>query len=131
MRDIKYIIIHCSDSPDDRDVDVNEIRKWHVENNKWKDVGYHYVIKRDGEVQSGRPEEEVGAHCKGYNNNSIGVCLVGRRSFDPRQFWSLKALCFDLRVKYPQASIKGHRDFTDQKTCPNFEVRAILEDIEC
>lgn len=141
MRSIKYIIIHCSDSPDDRDYNVNDIRHWHKERG-FSDIGYHYVICRNGTVQEGRNEDIIGAHCEGYNFNSIGICLIGGRysngknntddimHYTPEQIIALKQLCYKLKLKYVQAKIKGHRFFNKHKTCPNFDINMLKLDNE-
>ena len=140
MRNIKYIIVHCSDSPDNRDsVDAAEIRRWHTSPPRnWRDIGYHYVIKRDGTVEHGRQEEVVGAHCEGYNQNSIGICLVGGvygdgrpnntndiGHYSPAQIKSLHHLCLQIKQRHPQAQVEGHRHFNSDKTCPNFDVQLL------
>ncbi len=122
MRKIQHHIIHCSDSDSG---DVKIIRQWHLHRG-WRDIGYHFVIRRDGVIEVGRPLEMMGAHCRGHNKNSIGTCLVGRTEFTPSQFQALKLLHNSLRVLFPQLKPSGHRDYTTLKTCPNFEVREIL-----
>ena len=77
MRDISEIIVHCTATPRGRDVDTKEIRRWHTEDNGWSDIGYHFVVELDGDIGVGRPQEKSGAHCKGKNSTSIGVCYVG------------------------------------------------------
>jgi N-acetylmuramoyl-L-alanine amidase len=132
MRDIKYIIIHCSDTPPDMDIGYNEIREWHIARG-FNGCGYHYIIRRNGTVEAGRSEYEVGSHVKGYNDNSIGICLVGGKTgrtdditnFTPEQIISAKQLCYKLKIKYNTAKIMGHRDFTDEKTCPNFDIKLL------
>jgi N-acetylmuramoyl-L-alanine amidase len=126
MRAINKIIVHCSATPNDRVVTVEEIRRWHVEGNGWQDIGYHYVIYRNGEVHSGRPLKIVGAHCAGQNTGSIGICLIGDDKFTPEQFNSLRILHKAFADMIPSIEIYGHRDFTKAKTCPNFEVKDIL-----
>ena len=83
MRNVDEIIIHCSDTPEDREVSVEEIRKWHTlpkpKGNGWKDIGYHFVVLLDGTIAIGRPLGEVGAHTLGHNRDTIGVCYVGGR----------------------------------------------------
>ena len=79
MRKITEIIIHCADTPERRDVRAADIRKWHVKDNGWNDIGYHYVIDLDGTIEAGRDLETIGAHCKGHNQNSIGICYIGGR----------------------------------------------------
>jgi len=114
------------------DIGVDEIREWHIKERGWKDIGYHYVIRRDGTIELGRPVTEVGAHCKGYNKNSIGICLVGglRRNgrfakadanFTFEQYRVLKTLLNDLTEAY-NAEVKGHRDLK-QTDCPTFDVK--------
>jgi len=126
MRNITKLIAHCSDSPNDRNVTVDEIRSWHKQRG-WRDIGYHYVIYRNGQIMSGRPVSEVGAHCKGQNHDSIGVCLIGRDEFTPEQFDSLRKLYSILGNIYEGIEVYGHRDFTDKKTCPNFEVKDVIK----
>lgn len=121
-KDTNYIVIHCSDTPDDRDVDAATIRGWHVNDNKWSDIGYHFVIRRNGIIELGRDIDVIGAHVKNKNSISVGLCLVGRTEFDPRQFDALRDLVQLLLRLYPDAKIVGHHDLDDSKTCPNFNV---------
>ena len=123
-----YIIIHCADTPAGMDVGVKEIREWHLQRG-FSDVGYHYVVRRNGDIEAGRWIDEVGAHCKaqGRNHDSIGICLVGGKpdaNFTQPQLNALKNLVYDLLFAYPDAKVAGHRDFEDGKTCPNFDIRA-------
>ena len=92
MRKINKLIVHCSATPNSRDMTVDEIRCWHVNNNGWSDIGYHYVIYRNGEIISGRPVATAGAHCKGQNYDSVGVCLIGNDEFTQEQFKALNNL---------------------------------------
>lgn len=126
MRPLRRFIVHCSDTPDARDVDAAEIRKWHLANG-WKDIGYHFVIRRDGSIEFGRPIEQSGAHVQGHNYDSVGVCMVGRYDFDPRQFDALRRLYGLLKLANKDMTAHGHRDFTEHKTCPNFDVAHVLE----
>ena len=71
------IVIHCSATPSNMDIGVDKIRKWHVDDNGWDDIGYHYVIRRDGTLEIGRDEAMVGSHARAVNGTSIGVCLIG------------------------------------------------------
>ena len=128
MRDIDTIIIHCADTPDEMDIGRSEIDQWHKDRG-WNGIGYHYVIRRDGKVEDGRPIEKVGAHCLGRNTGSIGICLVGRVSFALDQFKALRELVFDLAKKYDAKTVAGHRDFDPHKTCPNFEVSEWWADV--
>ncbi len=122
MRRIDVHIIHCSDSAHG---DVSEIRAWHKARG-WRDVGYHFVIRRDGEIELGRQLQEVGTHCRGHNTHSIGTCLVGKESFTPAQFAALKRLHGSLQAQFPQLRVVPHNAFSAQKTCPNFDIETVL-----
>lgn len=126
MRKITSIIVHCSDSPDNLHIGVDEIRQWHKERG-WKDIGYHYVIRRDGLVQRGRPDEVIGAHCQGHNTASIGLCLVGRDKYTPEQAQALHAQIALLQSKYPKAKIYGHYELNSGKTCPNLAMPKVRD----
>ena len=132
MREIRQIIIHCAATPPAMDVGADEIRGWHVDGNGWSDIGYHYVIRRSGDVEPGRPLERAGAHARGQNSDSIGVCLVGGvdesgaadANFTARQWRSLEALVSQLRRDFPGAAITGHREHDSGKACPSFDAVA-------
>jgi len=133
-RDIKLLVVHCSATPASHDIGAKEIRQWHLDRN-WSDIGYHYVIRRDGTVEKGRDDSISGAHAKGFNSNSLGVCLVGgvNDDLDPdsnftiNQFNSLSRLLKGLKVQYPDAEIKGHRDLKGvKKACPSFDVVSFI-----
>lgn len=130
MRKINEIIVHCTATPEGRDVTVNEIDRWHKAKG-WAGIGYHYVIYLDGSIHGGREENKIGAHCKGHNNNSIGVCYVGGVAKDgetPKdtrtlaQKKALLSLLKYLKAEYPEAKIYGHRDFA-AKACPSFDAK--------
>ena len=127
-RKIDKIIVHCSATPEGKDYSVDTIRKWHLQRG-FSDIGYHYIIYRDGSIHMGRDEFVIGAHCKGHNSNSIGICYIGGCASDGKtpkdtrtseQRQSLLKLLKELKVKYPKASIHGHRDFAN-KACPSFD----------
>lgn len=127
MRDITKIIIHCSATPTDMDIGAEEIRGWHLARG-WKDIGYHYVIRRDGTLEEGRPLEEHGAHTLGFNIGSIGICLVGgedRFDFTLDQMDVLVDLVEELEEKFPDATVHGHNEFSS-KACPQFDVAAFF-----
>ena len=106
MRDIKKIIVHCSATPEGRDVSTTEIKRWHTEERGWSDIGYHWVIRRDGTIEPGRDQTLVGSHARQVNGTSLGICLVGglgdnnkwENNFTQAQFVSLKALLHKLKV---------------------------------
>lgn len=127
-----FIVIHCSATDDSLDIGAAEIRKWHLAK-EWADIGYHYVIRRDGTIENGREDELTGAHVEGYNSRSLGICLVGGvdaddgnkavNNYTDEQWNSLVVLLRTLRQKYPKAKIQGHRDFPGvKKACPCFDV---------
>lgn len=124
MRELKLHVVHCADTPDDMDIGVKEIREWHIAR-KFNDIGYHYVIRRDGTIEVGRPIEKMGAHAKGYNRNSVGTCLVGRDNFTHAQYEALRTIDNFLRKVYNVNTV-GHCDITIGKTCPNFNVKKVL-----
>ena len=126
-RNIREIIVHCSATPDGKDFTVDDIRKWHKARG-FSDVGYHYIVYRDGSVHDGRSVHLVGAHCTNHNANSIGVCYIGGVATDgktpkdtrtPQQKEALLTLLKQLKSLYPQAKIYGHRNFSN-KACPSF-----------
>jgi N-acetylmuramoyl-L-alanine amidase len=119
---ITHLVIHCSDTGDNVNIGAEEIHKMHL-NFGWDGIGYHKVICRDGSVQNGRPEYWKGAHVKGLNNHSLGVCLIGSKNFTVMQFNSLEKTLLDWKKKYFPVIILGHRDAVQtHKTCPNFDV---------
>lgn len=126
------IFVHCSATQPSQDIGVDTIRMWHKQQG-WLDVGYHFVIKRDGTVESGRPVDVVGSHVKDWNSRSVGVCLVGgidakgkfEANFTPAQMNALRNKLAELKVMYPQADIKGHHDVAP-KACPSFDLQRWL-----
>jgi len=119
---IKYLVVHCSDSPDNENLGAREVHALH-QSFGWHGCGYHRVICRDGTIEAGRPDYWVGAHVYGHNEESLGVCLVGRREFNAAQFDALEEVLRSWQSSYPKAQILGHCDFvTTTKTCPNFDV---------
>lgn len=142
-RKIDLILVHCTATPAGRDHTVEDIRGWHTakppRGRGWSDIGYHYVIYRDGSVHIGRDVDLIGAHCSGYNANSIGIVYVGglsadgKRNEDTRtdaQKLALLDLLVKLRELYPNAQISGHRNYDKSgKTCPNFDARNEYRDI--
>ena len=140
-RRIDKIIVHCSATPEGEDYTVEQMRRDHKAQG-WSDIGYHYVVYRNGKIMEGRDVDIQGAHCgdNGGNVNSIGVCYVG--GVEPRkagvaykdlktkdtrtqaQKAALMNLLMDLRKLYPNAKIYGHRDFDKHgKTCPSFDAK--------
>lgn len=138
-RYITELIVHCSATPEGKDYTVNDIRNWH-KGQGWSDIGYHYVIYRDGTIANGRDVDLIGAHCNkdGHNQHSIGICYVGgienkkgvpmhlQKAKDTRteeQKMALLSLLLDLKKLYPKARIYGHHDFDSGKECPSFNAK--------
>jgi len=142
VRKIDKIIVHCSATPKGKHFDVDEIRRWHVEGRGWTDIGYHYVIYLDGSIHKGRDLKIPGAHVRGHNKNSIGICYIGGVSNvknkkgkwdaeDTRttaQEVSLDVLIRMLMCSYDGATLHGHNEFSN-KRCPSFIVEDEYKDI--
>jgi len=139
MRAINTIVIHCSATKHERnDLDRDFIRKVHVEENGWSDIGYHWIIRRDGTVQKGRMLGRGGAHAKGYNKTSIGICLMGGLHdnglpsegidfFTLEQQLSLAWMIEQTKQHFPIDTVVGHRELPNvKKACPCFSVQRWL-----
>ena len=136
MRKVNKIIIHCTATPEGRDVSIDEVRRWHVKERGWRDVGYHFLIRLDGTVEEGRPIEMTGAHTRGHNWDSIGIAYAGGMSknmTDPKdtrtdaQKDALVDLLCQLHDCYG-GTVYGHRDFSE-KACPSFDAKTEYENI--
>lgn len=133
-RMINKILIHCSATPEGKDYTVDDIRRWHKQQG-WSDIGYHYVVYRNGDIVNGRDVDIQGAHCadNGGNINSIGICYIGGCARDGKtpkdtrtdaQKLALLNLLLDLKKMYPHAVILGHRDLDEHgKLCPSFDAK--------
>jgi len=121
----KKVILHCSATPNHKHISVQEIDAWHKARG-WQGIGYHYVIYVDGETMPGRPEYEQGAHCKGENKNSIGVCLIGTDRFGEMQVHSLVRLYMKMALRYGinWDQWKGHYEFAN-KHCPGIDMNVV------
>lgn len=137
-RQIKELIIHCSATPEGKDYTVDTIRQWHLQRG-FSDIGYHFVIYRDGSIKEGRNVNTVGAHCTGHNSNSIGICYIGgcdasgKIAKDTRtdaQKKSLVKLVKDLMIKYglSKSQIHGHYEFAN-KACPSFKIESFKNEL--
>jgi N-acetylmuramoyl-L-alanine amidase len=135
-----YIVVHCSATPPEDNIGAKEIRKWHTSpdpadpSKPWADIGYHFVIRRDGTREIGRHIDAQGSHVKGFNSCSIGICLIGGvdirgkkgkpvNNFTKAQFDALWEVLQILRVHYPKAEVLGHKDLNDGKACPSFDIQ--------
>lgn len=138
MKDVTQIIIHCSATPKSMNIGVAEIREWHLDRG-WNDVGYHFIIRRDGTLEEGRDLSTPGAHARGHNSHSWGICLVGgidaegnaEFNYTNEQMKTLGETLDLLNQLSPEAEVVGHRDLPNvHKACPCFDVRAWLENKE-
>ena len=137
MRAINKIIVHCSATPQFKDFSSNHIRDWHVNGNGWSDIGYHYVIRLDGQIEFGREMKTIGAHVKGHNKDSLGICYIGGMDKDMlkwedtrtiEQKESLIILIKFLKKIFPQAEILGHNDLS-KKSCPCYNAKEEYKEI--
>lgn len=142
MRHINEVIVHCSATRPNWYAGksfaekVVEIGRWHVEERGWRAIGYHWVIGRNGELAAGRPEHAVGAHTKGHNANSIGVCLLGAHGssahdefsehFTDEQRKTLLKLLDEIEGRYGKLGVSGHNYYAN-KACPGFDVHQFLQ----
>lgn len=126
-----FIVIHCSATKPSMNIDAKTIDRWHREKGYLK-IGYHFVIKRDGVIEIGRQVDEVGAHAKGVNDRSVGICMIGglneegkpAAEYTDAQWQSLRKLVGAMALKYSTAQIIGHRDVPGtNKACPSFDVQ--------
>lgn len=155
-RRIDYIVVHCTATPEGREMTVEQIRAEHKKQG-WSDIGYHYVVTLDGKVHLGRDVDIAGAHVSGYNANSIGIAYVGGLESNPKKTYSqlkakdtrtdaqkaaLLSLIMELRRLYPNAVVQGHRDFSPDKNhngtidpwerikeCPSFDAKRVYSNI--
>jgi N-acetyl-anhydromuramyl-L-alanine amidase AmpD len=126
MRTITFIIIHCSAVRPDQMSSAAQIDSWHRDRGFHLGIGYHYVVRRNGEIEPGRPEWMIGAHCLHHNSHSIGVCYEGGLDIrgqpadtrTPEQKAALRWLLTMLHKAYPRALIVGHHDLNPTKDCP-------------
>lgn len=148
LKEVKYLAVHCSATTPSQDIGAVEIDKMHRLRGFLR-IGYHYIIRRNGSVEKGREDNQVGAHVQNFNSVSLGICMVGgvknstdvKRNtngavasliaddnFTDEQYKSLEILLKELKGKYPKAVIQGHRDFPNvAKDCPCFEVKAFVK----
>lgn len=135
MRNINKIIVHCSATKEGKAFTANDITRWHKERG-FATIGYHYVVLLDGTIQQGRAEMVMGAHCKGYNANSIGVCYIGgldvnnnpKDTRTEEQKKALLTLLKRLKADYPKATIHGHCEYAN-KACPCFDAKTEYADL--
>lgn len=137
---IEKIIVHALDTFPVMDVGLEFVRRVHVTENGWRDVGYHYIIRRDGTIELGRRCEAnnnyvPGAHVLGLNQNSLGIAMAGGKArkgghpvanFTFAQYRTLERMYWQLSNEYPDAEWDGHYAADPSKVCPGFDVKALL-----
>ena len=136
MRTITLLIIHCSAVKPNQTSSARQIDEWHKKRG-WKCIGYHYVIRRDGSIEKGRPEEQVGAHCLNHNQHSIGICYEGGLDINgkpadtrtPEKKATLRARLEELHRSYSRAFIMGHNTFAN-KACSCFDAAKDYQDLQ-
>ena len=137
MRTVTLIIIHCSAVRPNQLSSAKDITQWHKARG-WRTIGYHYVVRRDGTVENGRPIEQIGAHCVNHNRYSIGICYEGgldavgnpKDTRTDAQKTAIRQLIMRLKKTYPLAVIVGHRDLNPQKACPCFNAVSEYRDLQ-
>jgi N-acetylmuramoyl-L-alanine amidase len=144
VRKITHLVVHCSATPEGRDVSAAEIDGWHRKRG-WSGIGYHYVVRLDGTVETGRPLEVPGSHVKGHNFDTIGIVYAGGLAKDGKtpkdtrtaaQKAALRKLLGGLKRQFPNATVLGHRDLSPDlnkngkvepnewlKDCPSFDAK--------
>jgi len=131
LRKIDYLVVHCTATS--QDTEVHSIVKYWRDVLGWRNPGYHYIVDPSGFVFQLHPEDKVSNGVKGYNSNSIHISYIGGKTKDDRtedQKAALYAMLEDLRSRYPNAQIQGHRDFPNvAKACPQFDAREEYADI--
>ena len=144
MRTINEIIVHCTATNPSWYADksakevVDEIRRWHVTERSWSDIGYHVVIHRSGEIAAGRPVTRSGAHTRGRNKHSLGVALVGGRggcaddafldNYTPEQEKALRGVIEDMKREFPTINkVTGHNTYAS-KACPCLSIEDWVEE---
>ena len=129
-KETKYVVIHCADTPADMDVGAADIRRWHVDERGWDDVGYHWIVKRSGQLEPGRDQRLQGSHALAVNSKSIGVCLVGRGdNYTEDQMYTLHNVIQTIRDMHPEIEVIGHSDVEPKKPhCPGFNVKEWYQD---
>lgn len=131
------LVVHCAATKASMDIGVREIRMWHVQQG-WLDCGYHFIIRRDGTIEEGRPHDVIGSHVKGRNHDSLGICLAGgiddkgkpQDNFTDAQKAALQGLLWKMTSglefdgAYKGLPVVGHRDLDAGKACPSFDAKA-------
>ena len=125
-RKIDTVFIHCSASDKAKYDNVESIRSWHVNGNGWSDIGYHFVITKDGTIRLGRPLRKIPAAQRGHNRGSVAICVTGKEEFSDDQLTELRHLCNRLQTLHPvPLRFRGHCEVS-RKLCPVFNYRSLV-----
>ena len=135
-KETNTVVVHCSATKPSQDVTFDTIKRWHLMERAFIDIGYHWVIERDGSVKQGRAVDDWGAHAKGHNHQSVGICLVGGLNDDGQpddnftvlQKRMLKFLVTGCQGLWPDVVVKGHYHLNGDKDCPCFDIDRWLSD---
>ena len=139
MASVDWLVVHCSATAPQQDIGRTEINRWHIQRG-FDCIGYHYVIRRNGDVEKGRQDDRQGAHEPSVNARSIAVCMVGgvdaskqqnpENNFTAEQFDALRGLLIGLKSMHPKAVVIGHRDAPSKpkKACPSFDMPALWKE---
>jgi N-acetyl-anhydromuramyl-L-alanine amidase AmpD len=126
-RSVHSVFLHCSASDNSAHDNIATIRKWHIEGNKWADVGYHYFIRSNGTIEAGRPLEKIPAAQAGFNTGTIAICMHGLTKFSKEQEKALTKLCKDINKAYAgQIRFRGHKEVAARE-CPVYDYKKILK----
>jgi hypothetical protein len=117
--------LHCSASDNPLHDDVTVIRSWHLLNG-WKDVGYHFYIKKNGNIQVGRSVELTPAAQVGFNTGTLAICLGGLNTFSEEQFITLRTLCKQINAAHRQMRFRGHKEVDKTRLCPVYDYKTVL-----
>ena len=137
-RNVTLLIVHCTGTPMNTPCGYKEINNYHLNVLGWKNgCGYHFIIRRNGSIENGRPLDMVGAHCYGHNKHSIGIVYEGGIDLDgkpadtrtPEQKQVMRRLLERLKKDYPKAIIVGHNTFSN-KACPCFDAVKEYADLQ-
>jgi N-acetylmuramoyl-L-alanine amidase len=132
IKHVEFLVVHCSATPASRDIGRAELDVMHRQRG-FNGIGYHFVVRRNGDVEIGRPSDQPGAHVEGFNSRSLGICMVGgvkpdgktaEANFTEAQYDTLRKLLDKLLASHPDAKVLGHRDLSpdknkDRKISPN------------
>ena len=138
MRTIKYIVIHCTATP--QSTSVESIQRYWRDVLKWKNPGYQYIVEPSGMLRQLTPDDKIANGVRGYNKHSIHISYIGGIDSKGKPFnnmtlaqsETMRALVDALKVQHPDAEVLGHRDFPNvNKACPSFDVKSWMDSFDC